>query len=178
MALIELLRTSIRLLGAVSIALAACDGSDSRPAVDDRPNSAGAAVERSSDAQMTANQSIDWNAVRIASNLESMEVLLHLLRHLDYWHKGRKKVITVQILPAGRSIDGFGNSIAMSLESWKGMVEMLNRSKAATGRPTRFRAAPSVRYSDGLGEVRRYKYSIEADGEDRIMFTCLAPLDR
>ena len=99
---------------------------------------------------------------------------MRLVRYLDYWHAGNRRVIVVEMGAKGQANDSFGNSLQIRVERWHGMIKLIKRSEAAAGRPMQFRTAPSWYFSDDdLGNIRRYMYEITVESGNRLRFLCL-----
>ena len=122
-------------------------------------------------------ESIDWAAGITASrmkSIESMGVLMRLVRYLTYWHNGNRRVILVRFRSDGYAIDDSGNSIPMSAAQWKGMLNLIETTELKP-MPALTPSRPSL--PDDLGRLSNLVYEVETDDDARIQFTCLGPYE-
>lgn len=104
----------------------------------------------------------------------SMGALMRLVRYLDYWPAGKSRTIMVRQDANGKVVDDAGNVIDISAAEWNGMIQLVQRSRSAAGRPLRFRTAPSWSFPDDkLSDIDRYVYEITAPQEGGLRFDCL-----
>lgn len=100
--------------------------------------------------------------------------LCKLMRHLDYWHAGKKPTMVVRIQADGQALDDSTNKLAIGLPQWKGMAGMIASSPS---KPLQIITMPSEMFTDGLGHVRRFVYEVDVQNNETIRFKCIRPYD-
>lgn len=147
--------------------LSGCGGDGSGDAderVDEQPPATGTAANESA----VAAASIDWSTIQAGSKEQGIAMAMALARVVTAWHDGAHRYVILRIDADGAVTDAFGNVDYFELWAWKTLVELINdhpQKMFIIG------TTPMDYTGDGLGELRKWIYTITVTNPDELQFT-------
>lgn len=155
---------------AAALMLASCD----RAGTPSNSPTAPATASTATSGPAAATPAItDWSKVTPVDAGESILAYKTLARRADAWHNGAKPTITLRHDGVAAATDDAGNTVAITPQAWKGIIDQVRGASAPTialASKSAFYADPTKPVKDSFGTLARYSYRLEviADNELRL----------